>query len=334
MVLDPEARRNHVPPCVQFTLSLPLDSRTHTVVGTGLDTIGDIIWKLEPDRWNESKVVITMEAPGRWEELGTGFILSWSDRVLETVAPGALITVSLPLRAQAIPGRVHKEMDPTSTIPRIPRPPKDPLVEMVYSASGVGWRAKLMPTSRHDCTLSRSAQTHEHDIPGALVIDLLNTRTCATPCRTLARPDQGSSWIGPILSYLTGPLVDVCYSAADGWGGARFLLVPNSATPRDISWCMSLCDPSHSPEVYLTLNGKVVTALSLNQPLSATSLTHCRLQLMCRLRGGMQPAGHATPEADKSAAQEDHPMSSAPGPAISSSGNPNTSHLDWLCLRH
>lgn len=61
LALDPEARGNLVPHCVQFTLFLPLDPRIHTAVGTGPDTIGDIIWRLELDRWNESNVVFTME---------------------------------------------------------------------------------------------------------------------------------------------------------------------------------------------------------------------------------------------------------------------------------
>lgn len=215
--------------------------------------------------------------------------------------PGSIITVSLPLRAQSIPWGVNNGMDPAPQIPRIPRHLKGPLVEVLYSASVVGRRGTPMSISGNDITLSRSARIHERVIPGALIIASLNIRGSATPCRAPARPDQGSSWIGYILSHLKGPSVEVCYSAADGWGGARFLLVPNSASPRDISWYMSLCDPSQSPEVYLTLNGKALAAFSLNQPLSATSLTHCRLQLMCRLRGGMQPAGRAAPEAEESA---------------------------------
>jgi hypothetical protein len=176
-VLDPEARGNLAPRYGQFTLFLPLDPRSHTAVGTGPDTIGDIIWRLEPDRWNESNVVITMEAPVGWEEFGTGLTLSWSDRVLATVAPVAIITVSLPLRAQAIPGGTHNGRDPASTIPRTPRHLKGPLVEALYFVSMVGRSGMPMSISRNEITLSLSARILEQVLPVAPIIASLKLPT-------------------------------------------------------------------------------------------------------------------------------------------------------------
>jgi hypothetical protein len=247
---------------------LPLDPRSHAAVGTGLDTIGDIIGRLEPDRWNESQVVITMEAPGRWEEFGTGSTLSWSDRVLATVAPGAIITVSLPLRAQAAPWGTHNGLDPALTVSCILRHLQGSLVEALNPASTASLSGKLMLTSRKDATSLRSARIYEQALPGAMAIAALQPRTP----RGFHVGQMPAHPIGHILCHLKGPPVEISFSApSTGRGGKpTTIMVPNSASPWDLSRALLLGDPLTTPEYYLVLNGKVLSSSLLTQPFSAT----------------------------------------------------------------
>jgi len=333
---DPEARGNHILQGVPFTVFLPLDPRSHAVVGTGFDTIGDIIGRLAPDRWNETQVVITMEAPGSWEEVGIGSTLYWSDRVLDTVAPGAIITVSLPLRAQAAPWETHNGLDPTLTVSRTLRQLQGSLVEALNPASTERLRGKLPVTYRKDASPLRSAWIHEQALPGTLAITALQPRTLRGPHVGLMTAHP----IRHILCHLKGHLVEISFSApiAGRGGKPSTIMVPNSASPRDLSRALLLGDPLTTPEYYLVLNGKVLSRSLLTQPLYATPhdvAGYC-LQLRYRLRGGMQGQGGAGigPRGDVHMNSATSGSSPALGAAnVASEADPTTNPtIEWLML--
>lgn len=101
---------------LQFSLRLPLDPSIHKVIGQVDDTIGAVITRLAPRLGEEADLLITMNDSN----------LLWSDWVHDSIVSGALVTVSLNIRANATP------CGPTST-----RQTKltGPLVEVVYSSS-------------------------------------------------------------------------------------------------------------------------------------------------------------------------------------------------------
>jgi hypothetical protein len=333
---DPEARGNPTPQGVHFTVFLPLDPRSHAAVGTGLDTIGDIIGRLEPDRWNESQVVITMEAPGSWEELGTGSTLSWSARVLAAVAPGAIITVSLPLRAQAALWGTHNGLDPTPTVSCTLRQLQGSLVEALNPASTESLSGKLLVTSRKDASPLRSAWIYEQALPGALAVVTLQPRT-------LRGPHVGQMPAHPIrhiLCHLKGPPVEISFSAplAGRGGKPTTIMVPNSASPWDLSRALLLGDPFTTPEYYLVLNGKVLSSSLLTQPFYATppDVVGYHLQLRYRLRGGVQGQGGAGmgPRGDVHMNSATSGSSPALGAAkVAFGADPTTNPtIEWLLL--
>jgi hypothetical protein len=104
------------------------------------------------------------------------------------------------------------------------------------------------------------------------------------------------SW-GACSGNVTRGLVEISFSApiAGRGGKPTTIMVPNSASPRDLSRALLLGDPLTTPEYYLVLNGKVLSRSLLTQPLYATPhdvAGYC-LQLRYRLRGGMQGQGGA-----------------------------------------
>ena len=68
-----------------------MDPSTHWVVGQAEDTVGDVINRFKSGSWTEADLLITVnDTP-----------LSWTERVHERVFPGALVIVSLNIRANA-----------------------------------------------------------------------------------------------------------------------------------------------------------------------------------------------------------------------------------------
>jgi hypothetical protein len=229
------------------------------------------------------------------------FIFSIADLDGEDRSQGLLFSLRLP-------------MDPS--IHWVVGQEEDTVGDVIKRHKAGSWTEADLLTTVNDTPLSWAERVHERVFPGELIIVSLNIRANANTYKVLIRRDQTPSDSGPILTHLKGPTREVLYSAANGRSSTKSLLVPHSATPRDICLYMSGCDPLHSPDAYLLLDGKTLTDFALNQPLAATSLTCCRLQLMCRLRGGMQPE------------RSDAPMSEEPEETLDPDVSPL--HVDWL----
>jgi hypothetical protein len=195
---------------------------------------------------------------------------------------------------------------------------EDTVGDVINRFKSGSWTEADLLITVNDTPLSWTERVHERVFPGALVIVSLNIRANATTYKAPMGRDQTPSDSGPILTHLKGPTMEVSYSAANGRNSTRSLVVPQSATPRDICLLMSGCDPLLSQDAYLLLDGKTLTDFALTQPLATTSTTRCRLQLMCRLRGGMQSG------------QPDAQMSEEPEGTLDQNLSP--SHVDWLCL--
>jgi hypothetical protein len=132
--------------------------------------------------------------------------------------------------------------------------------------------------------------------------------------------------------------VEISFSApiAGRGGKPTTLMVPNSASPWDVSQALSLGDPLTTSEVYLVLNGKVLSSSLLTQPFSATSPVGYYLQLRCRLRGGMQGQGGAgiDPRGDvpmESVTSGSSPALGAAGEASGADPIPSPT-IEWLLL--
>jgi hypothetical protein len=121
---------------LRFDLRLPLDPRSHSVFGSGNDTVGDVIRRLVSGLWKETDIVICTEMT----------TLRLSDRMLDSVSPGSPVTVSSNLRAHTIPlcspaGPDHKETRTRYILHNLP----GPQIEVSYYKSdrSLGDRPRL-----------------------------------------------------------------------------------------------------------------------------------------------------------------------------------------------
>jgi hypothetical protein len=111
---------------LHFSLRLPMDPSTHWVVGQEEDTVGDVINRLKSGPWIEADLLITVnDTP-----------LSWTERVHERVFPGALVIVSLNIRANATTYKapVRRDQTPSDSGPILTHL-KGPTMEVLYSAA-------------------------------------------------------------------------------------------------------------------------------------------------------------------------------------------------------